>query len=306
MIFLKHLSVCEEVYNLHISNEKLNPNPENTYEDMNVTKKKGYMRTGNLLVKQFCTRQSMGCAAAFEVVTAIRKMLYDKSEINIVFAAAPSQNEFLTELAKDTVIDWNRINAFHMDEYIDLSHEAPQRFGNFLYNKLFSKLAFHAVYYIDGNASDSKKECNRYANLLNENPIDIVCMGIGENGHIAFNEPHVAKFNDPLLVKKIELDFRSRQQQVNDGCFKALTDVPTHAITLTIPALMSGSRMFCIVPAHSKAEAVFNVVYGHVSETCPASIIKTHPNAVLYLDCESGKKVFFSNDNKKEMNDITK
>jgi len=273
---------------------------------MNETKKQVYMRTGSLLVKQFCTRQSMGCAAAFEVSTAIRELLCDKNEINIVFAAAPSQNEFLTELAKDTTIDWNRINAFHMDEYIGLSQEAPQRFGNFLYNQLFSKLAFHAVYYLDGNASDLKNECSRYTKLLNENPIDIVCMGIGENGHIAFNDPHVAKFDDPLLVKVIELDLKSRQQQVNDGCFKELTNVPTHAITLTIPALMSCSRIFCVVPAKPKAEAVFNVVYGQVSETCPASIIKTHSNAVLYLDCESGIRIFLNNDDKKEMNDITK
>ena len=174
-----------------------------------------------------------------------------------------------------------------MDEYIGLAPDAPQGFGNFLRRELFSKVSFASVSYLDGTADDRAAECRRYGELLAAAPVDIVCLGIGENGHIAFNDPHVADFNDPAAVKVVELDHTCRQQQVNDGCFAKLDDVPTHALTLTIPTLVAPKTVFCMVPAPTKAKAVQAAVEGPISETCPASILRRHDNASLWLDPDS-------------------
>ncbi len=155
--------------------------------------------------------------------------LEKKAVINMIFAAAPSQSDFLKVLRNDASIDWSRINAFHMDEYIGLDKDAPQGFGNLLKREIFGLVPFKTVNYINGSAADPEKECERYATLLNENPVDIVCLGIGENGHIAFNDPPVADFNDPKLVKVVDLEQICRQQQVNDNCFTAIELVPEKA-----------------------------------------------------------------------------
>ena len=205
----------------------------------------------------------------------------------MIFAAAPSQNEVLKALATDADIPWNRVNAFHMDEYIGLSADAPQGFGNFLKSRIFGIANFKSVNYIDISAVDTQKECIRYTKLLKENPTDIVVMGIGENGHIAFNDPPVADFNDKEMVKPVALDEICRNQQVNDGCFAVIDDVPKTAITLTVPTLFAGDYLFCIVPAASKANAVRATVCDAISEKCPATILRRHKNAVLYLDSDS-------------------
>lgn len=240
-----------------------------------------------LKINVYETRKQMGVSATADVGAKIKELLKSREEINMIFAAAPSQNEFLESLINDKEIEWHRINAFHMDEYIGLAPDAPQGFGNFLRDRIFGKLPFKSLHYLKGNAEDREEECERYLKLLKSNPADIVCMGIGENGHIAFNDPHIALFNDDALVKIVELDQKCRQQQVNDGCFDTIDKVPTHAITLTIPALMSGKFIFCMVPAKTKAQAVFHTVKGDITEECPASILRTHENAVLYTDKES-------------------
>src|SRR5690606_2355596 len=147
---------------------------------------------------------------------------------------------------------WSKIIGFHMDEYIGLDSDHPQTFASFLRKHLFDLVPIHHVYFINGNAPEVDAECDRYAALLRKYPVDIVCMGIGENTHIAFNDPHVANFNDPKLVKIVDLDHESRQQQVNDGCFATFEAVPTHAITLTIPALVDGKHLYCMVPGKNK------------------------------------------------------
>ncbi len=240
-----------------------------------------------LLVKIYDSRDAMGQDAAAEVIAKIKELLSEKEEISMIFAAAPSQNEFLASLVADKDIDWNRVTAFHMDEYIGLDKNAPQAFGNFLRARIFDKVPFKAVHYIDGNVENIESEADRYAQLLKNTTIDIICMGIGENGHIAFNDPPVADFKDSKLVKVVELDDACKNQQVNDGAFASVDLVPTHALTLTIPALMSGENLFCMVPAITKAPAVKNTVYGEISEACPASILRTHENAILYLDPDS-------------------
>ncbi|HBL83579.1 MAG: glucosamine-6-phosphate deaminase [Clostridiales bacterium GWF2_38_85] len=242
--------------------------------------------------KIYDTRENMGRSSADEAAAYIKELLIKKNEINMIFAAAPSQNEFLATLVKSDV-NFSRINAFHMDEYIGLDTNAPQGFGNFLNNAIFSKIQLKSVNYIDSTATDPDAECKRYSELLEKHPIDIVCMGIGENGHIAFNDPGtgMANFNDKYLVKKVVLDDVCRQQQVNDGCFKSINEVPKYAITLTVPMLFSGDRIFCVVPATTKANAVKATLIGDISENCPASILRRHKNSTLYGDKDSGKLI---------------
>ena len=244
-------------------------------------------KVDNLEYVALDTRAEMGELAADDIAKEICRQLDYKSEINMIFAAAPSQNDVLASLITRNDIDWSRINAFHMDEYIGLPADAPQGFGNFLKNAMFDKVPFKSVNLIDSTAKDPETECERYSRLLNDHKCDIIVMGIGENGHIAFNDPHVADFNDKKTVKVVSLDEVCRQQQVNDGCFKAIEDVPEYALTLTIPTLTAPEAAFCIVPAKTKAQAVKNTLKGEICEKCPATALRLHKNAKLYLDAES-------------------
>jgi glucosamine-6-phosphate deaminase len=240
-----------------------------------------------LTVNVYETRSEMGTSAALDIKKRILALLEKKETINMIFAAAPSQNEVLYALATDKEIPWNRVNAFHMDEYIGLPASAPQGFGNFLRDHIFGLADFKTVNYINISAEDAVAECERYSRLLAEYPTDIVVMGIGENGHIAFNDPPVADFNDKKAVKPVALDEICRNQQVNDGCFAKIEDVPTTAITLTVPTLFAGDYLFCIVPAKTTANAVYATINNEINEKCPATVLRLHKNAILYLDGDS-------------------
>lgn len=242
-----------------------------------------------LQVAIYDNRTLMGEAAARDIKMKIAELLAVKAEINMIFAAAPSQNDVLKSLVVDKEIEWERINAYHMDEYIGLNKNSPQGFGNFLKEHIFGLVPFKSVNYIDIAAKNPEEEAERYGKLLDENPTDIVIMGIGENGHIAFNDPPVADFKDLKTVKSVKLDEVCRQQQVNDGCFSNIDEVPTHAMTLTVPTLIRASYLFCIVPAATKANAVYETLNGSIDEHCPASILRMQENATLYLDNESSK-----------------
>ena len=244
-----------------------------------------------LLVKIMDNRTEMGKVAAEDIHSCIIDLLSKKDEINMIFAAAPSQNETLAALIQAAGIDWSRVNAFHMDEYIGLAPDAPQGFGNFLKNAIFSKLPFKSVNYIYAEGESAEETCARYTKLIKENPIDIVCLGIGENGHIAFNDPWVADFNDKEVIKRVELDEVCRQQQVNDGCFAKIDDVPKYALTLTVPTLFNADFLFCTVPAPTKADAVYKTVNNEINENLPATIMRNHDNAVMYCDKDSGAKL---------------
>ena len=246
-------------------------------------------KVDKLNVEIYENRTLMGEAAARDIKAKIAELLSQKSEINMIFAAAPSQNDVLKSLVEDKEIEWDRVNAYHMDEYIGLDKNAPQGFGNFLKEHIFGLVPFKSVNYIDITTINPEKEAERYGKLLNENPTDIVIMGIGENGHIAFNDPPVADFNDKKTVKPVQLDEVCRQQQVNDGCFASIDKVPTHAMTLTVPTLVRAPYLFCIVPAPTKANAVYETLNGSIDEHCPASILRMHDNAKLYLDDQSSK-----------------
>lgn len=246
-----------------------------------------YFKKDLLKVKAYSNRTEMGKGAKEDIKACFKQLLSEKEEINVIFAAAPSQNDVLASLVEDKEIEWNRINAFHMDEYIGLDKNAPQGFGNFLKEHIFGLVPFKSVNYIDISAKDPEKEAERYSKILLENPTDVVIMGIGENGHIAFNDPPVADFNDPKVVKPVKLDEVCRNQQVHDGCFKTLDEVPTHAMSLTCPTLFKGKHLFCIVPCLTKANAVRETLEGKIDEHCPASILRKHNDATLYLDNDS-------------------
>ncbi len=235
-----------------------------------------------LSVEVYPSRLKMGEAAASHVAEQFRKVVSQKGEVRIIFAAAVSQLEFIASLLKFNDIPWEKIVAFHMDEYHTLPADAPQRFGNFLKKHLFSKKEFGKVHYIADNM-------NSYVSLLEEAPIDIVALGIGENGHLAFNDPPVADFNDPKTIKEVKLDEVCRQQQVNDGEFRSIDLVPETALTITMPAIMKADFLSVVVPGPAKADAVKKTIYDEISTECPSTILRIHPNAKLFLDAESSQ-----------------
>lgn len=239
-----------------------------------------------LKVKVYSTRAEMGAAAAADAAACISKLMAGQDIVRIIFAAAPSQNEVLAGLVANKDIDWSRIDVFHMDEYIGLPSGAEQRFSTFLNQHLFDQVKPRRVSLID-DRDGLDAALQQYKTLIGEAPIDIVCLGIGENGHIAFNDPPVADFDDPEVIKPVALDDACRQQQVNDGCFPTFNDVPETALTLTIPALMSGKHLFCVVPGKTKKEAVKNVVTGKITTACPASILRKHADCTLYTDADA-------------------
>jgi glucosamine-6-phosphate deaminase len=243
--------------------------------------------TGQLRTEIYENRKAMGVAAARAMAARLRELLTRQDKVRVVFASAPSQNEFLAELRALPYLEWSRVTAFHMDEYIGLGTDAPQSFSRFLVESLFNYAKPGDFYPLDGLAADPAAECRRYSALLDEAPIDIVCAGIGENGHLAFNDPPVADFDDPKSVKAVDLTLVSRVQQVHDGCFPDLAAVPERALSLTVPALMRARHVFCMVPGSTKAAAVRDTLLGSISTACPATAMRRHPSATLYTDLDS-------------------
>jgi glucosamine-6-phosphate deaminase len=237
-------------------------------------------------IRRFETRLAMGEAAAGDIAAELRTRLGQQAGVRMIFAAAPSQSDALGALVAAPGIDWRRVTAFHMDEYIGLPPRSPARFANWLDARVFSRLPFARVQRLRPEP-DPRAAALAYAEALAAAPIDIVCLGIGVNGHIAFNDPPVADFDDPLDVKLVDLDAVCRQQQVDDGGFARLADVPRQAVTLTVPRLLRAARLFCVVPGATKRQAVRLALEGPIAESCPASILRTHPACTVYLDGES-------------------
>jgi glucosamine-6-phosphate deaminase len=250
-------------------------------------------REDSLEVFVYENRALAGRAAAQGIVQAIRSRQRAQGTANVVFAAAPSQDEFLAGLVADE-IDWSRVVAFHMDEYLGIDADHPASFRRYLQEHLFRLVGLgqDRLRLIPGEQTDRPLQtCLAYEDLLRANPTDIVCAGIGENGHLAFNDPPVADFLDPVLVKVVRLDAPCRNQQLNDGCFERLEDIPTHAYTLTIPALLRAPVVSVVVPGPRKANAVLTTLRGPISESCPATALRRHAGARLYLDRESARLV---------------
>ena len=248
-------------------------------------------KVDRLSVNVFSDRAGMGKAAAEQAAAILRAAIARQGRARIIVASAPSQNELIAGLATAPGIDWSRVTVFHMDEYVGISASHPASFRNYQQQHLLKLVRPAAFAGIHGEMPDPEAECARYAALLAESPVDLVCMGVGENGHIAFNDPPVADFADPKRVKVVELDDVCRQQQVNDGCFPDFNSVPRQAITLTCPTLMSGRALVCVVPGPRKAAAVAAMLDGKITTACPAGILRQHPAATLFLDVDSASKI---------------
>ena len=244
-------------------------------------------RAGSLRVEIWGSNAEMGRAAAAQVAACLRQALAAKKTARFIMATGNSQISYTASLLKDHGLPWDRIECFHMDEYVGMDANHPASFRRWMRERVESVVHPRAFHYIRGDSSDPQAECARYAALLKAAPIDVISLGIGENGHIAFNDPPVADFNDPLAVKIVPLDEACKRQQVGEGHFPDLASVPTHAITLTIPTLLAVADVFCLVPESRKAEAVRQALEGPISTACPASILRRSPQARLFLDAHS-------------------
>lgn len=250
-----------------------------------------------LPVSIYASNRELGEAAAAEAAAYLQQVLEEKGQANIILATGNSQLTFLEALRAAPGIDWGKVNIFHMDEYLNLDPEHPASFPLFLCRHFLEHLqppagAFFAVPNQSGSPEDACQACQEYEALLQEHPVDLCALGIGENGHLAFNDPPYADFNDPVWVKVVELDEASRRQQVGEGHFGSLDEVPTHAITLTIPALLSASKVLALVPEARKAPAVKASLHGPVTDSCPGSILRQTAHAHLYLDRDSAAQAF--------------
>ena len=244
----------------------------------------------NLPVYIFETRAEMGVKAAEDAAKIINETIAKNGVANVVFAAAPSQNDMLENLLKQD-IDWTKVRGFHQDEYVGIDASEPAGFGTWLRRAIFDKVNFKELHYLLCDESEAEAKCDAYAELLKKYPIDLILLGIGENGHMAFNDPAVADFNDPKMVKIVDLDDVCRQQQVNDGCVPNINAVPKQAMTLTMSFIMSVPNAICVVPTDRKANAVLGATRGPVTTECPASILRQHKNAGLYLDKDAASKI---------------
>jgi glucosamine-6-phosphate deaminase len=240
-----------------------------------------------LRVRVLSDSRALGAAAAADASRHLRDAISARGVAHAMFATGNSQFEFLDALVLDDAVDWTRVIGFHMDEYVGIGANHPASFRRYLRERLVERVPFAAFHFLEGDAIDVDAECQRYSALLRDHPLDLCCLGIGENGHLAFNDPPVADFDDPLDVKVVELDEACRRQQVGEGHFPDIPAVPTHAITVTIPALLRASTVLAIVPETRKAERVRRALEGPISTECPATILRRQPHATLYLDVDS-------------------
>jgi len=236
------------------------------------------------------TRHAMGAASARHFLAQVRRVLATRPLCRVVFGCAPSQDEFFHGLLAATKTEpalWSRVEVFHMDDYVGLTENAPQSFRHYLRTHFLDHVTVARFHPIVGEAPSAEAEAARYGRLLGEAPVDVIGMGLGENGHIAFNDPPVADFADPSLAKVVAMDEVCRQQQVNDGCFPDLDAVPRLAITITVPVFARAGSLVCTVPGSRKARAVLGALTDPVGPACPGTILRIHPNASLFLDRDS-------------------
>jgi glucosamine-6-phosphate deaminase len=244
-----------------------------------------------LPVSIYPSNEALGEAAAAEAAEVIGRAIRERGSANVILATGNSQLTFLVALRQEKSIDWSKVNVFHMDEYIGIDPNHLASFPNFMRKHLLAYVKPKAFYPVDGQRKDVEAVCSEYAQLLRAHPADLCALGYGENGHLAFNDPPFADFDDPVWVKTIKLALASRQQQVGEGHFRHLDECPTHAISLTIPALLSAKRVLAIVPEARKAPAVERALRGPISVDCPGSILRMTPHAHLFLEPASAGRI---------------
>lgn len=246
----------------------------------------------NLAVRVYKDQTSLAEAAGSAVADILKNAVHQKGAAAVVFATGNSQLTFLNTLGKKVNKEvWAQVTAFHLDEYVGISSSHKSSFRHWIKDKVEKQFSPKTVNYIQGDADDLQAECKRYEACLkpylDEGLLDLCCLGVGENGHLAFNEPHITDFSDPSLVKVVELSLASRNQQVNEGHFPSIKEVPKLAITLTIPAILAAQAVVALASESRKAKVVRDMLFGEVSNGCPGSVLRTHHNATLYLDAES-------------------
>ncbi|MEY2446672.1 MAG: glucosamine-6-phosphate deaminase [Acidimicrobiaceae bacterium] len=247
-------------------------------------------RVDELAVRVFANDEELGAAAAADAADAIRAAVERSGQANVMLATGNSQFTFLDALTARVDVPWDRVTGFHMDEYVGMDDGHPASFARYMRERVVDVVHPAAFHYVDGT-NDAAIECVRYAELLRAHPLDLCCLGVGENGHLAFNDPPFADFDDAFDVKEVDLDDVSRRQQVGEGHFPSLDDVPRSAITVTIPAVLRAPRVLAIVPEARKAEAVRRALEEPIATSCPASVLRRAPHATLYLDRESAANI---------------
>lgn len=245
-------------------------------------------------VRIYSSKSQMGKAAAFDAAHLMRGAISRQGHVRIIVATGNSQVDLIMALTREETLDWGSVEVFHMDEYVGMSSSSPTSFAHWLKTYVTDVVHPGKVHYLRGDSPDLEKDSQGYSDLLNSRAIDLCFLGIGENGHIAFNDPHSADFDDPFTVKRVTLDKKCRVQQVDEGHFPNLEAVPEEAVTLTCPALMRARNLICCVPEQRKAEAARNALQGPLSEACPGSLVVTHPGATVYLDPESASLLSLS------------
>jgi glucosamine-6-phosphate deaminase len=247
-------------------------------------------QAGNARVAQYDSAVAAGVAAAARAARLIQTAIAEHGRARVIAATGNSQIPVADALVKED-INWQAVELFHMDEYAGMKANHPSSFRYWIRTRLAEKVHPRVTHYLEGDAIDLAAEMNRYSKLLLDAPIDVAFVGFGENGHIAFNDPPVADFNDPATVKLITLDEPCRRQQAGEGHFQNVESVPSKAATITCPGLFRASAWVCCVPEGRKAEAVRNALEGPISETCPASLVQRHPNASVFLDGNSASRL---------------
>ena len=259
---------------------------------MNIASPMRQFQCGSISIEVHETRQAAGQAAAQAAATATREAGKKSNNIPVIFATGFSQLATLRALTEIKDVPWDRIQAFHMDEYVGMTPDHPASFRRYLNENLVQKVPLKRFCEIDGADPDPARVCETYSNALRGANPRVCLLGIGENGHLAFNDPHVADFNDPLDMKVVELDEPCRVQQAAEGWFDSFESVPHTAMTLTIPALFRVPRLIASVPGKRKAGIVRRALTEAISPACPATILRTHPNATMYLDFESAAELY--------------
>jgi len=239
-------------------------------------------------VKIFETKQEMSKAAAKEAVRILTSTIKEKGEAVFIAATGASQFEFLKNLTSMPSIDWSKTIMFHLDEYIGIPETHPASFRKYLKEKLIDKVNPGSVYLIKGDSGDPELECERIGKIIGQKEVDVAFVGIGENGHLAFNDPP-ANFDTEKPYLVVELDESCKRQQLSEGWFKSVDEVPRRAISMSIKQIMKSKNIICTVPDSRKEQAVKDCLEGDISPYHPASILRKHRNAFLFLDKDSAK-----------------
>jgi glucosamine-6-phosphate deaminase len=254
---------------------------------MTTVEQPATLEYGTARVRIYPSREALGAAAAADAAGIITHAVGERGRARIIVATGNSQLELIHALVKIPGVPWQSVEVFHLDEYVGMPDTHPSSFRLWIKCRIEDVVHPGTIQFMRGDAPDLDAEIERYAALLNAAPLDLAFVGFGENGHIAFNDPHVADFADPVTIKRVVMDDASRRQQAGEGHFDSPASVPHEALTVTCPALMRAAAWICAVPELRKAQAVRNALEGEIRTSCPSSIVRTHPNATVYLDEES-------------------